>query len=64
MKRYLGDGVYASFDGYHVILTTENGIDSTNTIYLDDTVIEAFKSYIVDLQERNDAKRNNQVTDK
>lgn len=24
-KEYLGDSVYASFDGYHIILTTENG---------------------------------------
>jgi hypothetical protein len=28
---YLGDGVYATFDGYHVVLTA----DGTKTIYLD-----------------------------
>ena len=24
-KTYLGDSVYAEFDGFHLILTTENG---------------------------------------
>jgi hypothetical protein len=37
-KRYLGDGVYAEWDGYHITLTTENGISTTNTIYLDPNV--------------------------
>lgn len=35
MKTYLGDGCYADFDGYHVKLTTENGIRTTNVIFLD-----------------------------
>jgi len=35
MKSYLGDGVYVDYDGYHIILTTENGITATNTIYLE-----------------------------
>jgi hypothetical protein len=44
-KVYLGDGVYASWDGYHIVLTTENGIETTNTIYLDSSVIEALIKY-------------------
>ena len=37
-KQYLGDSVYAQFDGYHVILTTENGYndDPRNRIALED----------------------------
>ena len=31
-KEYIGDGIYAAFDGYMLILTTENGIDVTNRI--------------------------------
>jgi hypothetical protein len=38
VKTYLGDGVYADFDGWHVILTTENGIETTNRIYLEPEV--------------------------
>jgi len=37
-KTYLGDSVYAKFDGYHIVLTTENGISTTNTIYLEEQV--------------------------
>ena len=44
-KVYLGDAVYAKFDGYHVVLTTENGIEETNKIYLERAVIENLKAY-------------------
>lgn len=37
-KVYLGDGCYASFDGYAITLTTENGIETTNTVYLEPEV--------------------------
>lgn len=39
-KVYLGDSVYLSYDGYHYILTTENGLEATNTIYLEPQVID------------------------
>ena len=44
-KAYLGDGVYANFDGYHVILTTENGIETTNIVYLEEDVYLALSKY-------------------
>jgi hypothetical protein len=44
-KVYLGDGVYANTDGYHVTITTENGISTTNTIHLDPEVMAALVSY-------------------
>lgn len=34
-KVYLGDGVYAEYDGQDLILTTENGVSVTNRIVLD-----------------------------
>ena len=40
-KKYLGDGVYIEHNGYHWVLTTENGIEVTNTIYLDSYVAQA-----------------------
>lgn len=45
-KRYLGDGVYADFDGLDVVLTTENGLEETNRIVLEDSVLEAFSNWI------------------
>lgn len=41
-KHYLGDGVYLDEDdsGW-LVLTTENGIEATNTIYLDLDVAKA-----------------------
>jgi hypothetical protein len=46
MKEYLGDAVYASFDGWHITLTTENGIRATNTIYLEPAVQVALVQFI------------------
>lgn len=31
MKEYLGDGLYADFDGYQFSLSAENGIRATDT---------------------------------
>jgi hypothetical protein len=46
-KTYLGDSVYAQFDGYHIILTTENGLpdDPSNRIALEPQVIGLLKRY-------------------
>lgn len=45
MKRYLGDSVYADFDGYHIVLTTENGFGPSNTICLEPPVLDALTLY-------------------
>ena len=44
-KRYLGDGAYVDFDGYGIMLTTENGISVTNEIYLEPQVYAALVQY-------------------
>lgn len=44
-KSYLGDSVYAEFDGYHVILTTENGDGPSNRICLDPGVLDCLDRY-------------------
>lgn len=38
---YLGDSVYASNDGFHIVLTADR-----NIIYLDDNVVGALLKYI------------------
>ena len=52
-KTYLGDGLYVAFDGYHVVLTAENGISVLNTVYLDDQVLEAFERFLKSLKDKN-----------
>ena len=44
-KQYLGDSVYADFDGYGITLTTENGFGPSNTIYLEPQVLAALEDY-------------------
>lgn len=48
---YLGDSVYAAFDGWHVVLTTDNGTGPTNTICLEPAVIHGLIAYIDTLKE-------------
>ncbi len=43
--RYLGDGVYASFDGYQVWLDLR-GQDSTTRIALEPIVLAALKQFV------------------
>lgn len=45
-KDYLGDGVYAHFDGYQIVLTVEDGIKIHHEICLEPAVIKAFKNYL------------------
>jgi len=46
MKRYLGDGVYIDSVRGIFILTTEDGINITNRITLDYSIINAMNSYV------------------
>jgi hypothetical protein len=48
-KQYLGDGVYVDFDGYALVLTTEDGIKETNRIVLEPSVYNSLKDYAEDL---------------
>ena len=43
--RYIGDGVYASFDGYQIILETHDGYQTTNQIALDNEVLGKLEKY-------------------
>lgn len=45
-KQYLGDGVYVDIEHGMIKLTTENGIEATNTIYLEDSVLNNLLEYI------------------
>ena len=42
--RHIGDGVYAGFDGYHIILKA-NSPYSEHAVYLEYSVMESLKKY-------------------
>ena len=42
--KYLGDGVYASFDGYHIVLDLR-GQDNTTKIGLEPNVLDALEMF-------------------
>jgi hypothetical protein len=43
--QYLGDSVYAKYDGDCIELTTNDGTGSTNTIYLEPAVYDALVKF-------------------
>lgn len=44
-RAYLGDGVYASFDGYQVWVWTSDGIMDSKKIALDPDIIASLVSF-------------------
>lgn len=50
-KRYIGDAVYVDHDGFAVVITTENGIEATNTVYMEPSVLKQFETYIEDVKQ-------------
>lgn len=44
-RGYLGDGLYADFDGFNVVLSAENGEYSHDTVYLEPCVFGSFKRW-------------------
>lgn len=52
MKTYLGDGAYAEFDGYGISITAENGVSTTNRIYLEPEVYIALTEFVDSLTDK------------
>ncbi len=50
-KRYIGDGVYVQYHGPGILLTTEDGIRTTNTIVLEPEVLYELERFIVQVKE-------------
>jgi len=44
--KYLGDGLYVNFDGYHVKLVTGSHLEPTNEIFLDSHVLVNLIHYL------------------
>ncbi len=52
MKTYLGDSVYADVEYDMLKLTTENGGEPSNTIYLEPEVLTSLLDYLDSLKEK------------
>lgn len=55
-KEYLGDSVYAEFDGFGIVLTTENGggREPSNCIVLEPEVYHALVGFVEKLKQHAD----------
>lgn len=46
--RYLGDGCYVEFDGFAFVLTTSNGVETTNRIVMEPEVFFNFLAFVTE----------------
>lgn len=44
-KSYLGDGVYAIYDGYGIRLCANSDTNPTDSIYLESSVLDALENF-------------------
>ena len=51
-KVYIGDGLYAQYDGYGYWVTSENGIEvlSRNRVYFEPRVLMVFNEYVKEIE--------------
>ena len=64
-KQYMGDSVYAAFDGVGLKLTTENGFGASNTIYIEPEVLGAINRYweycVTQTQTKEEYEKNKNI---
>lgn len=48
-QKHIGDGVYVSFDGYHINLAANH--HENHVIALEPGVVEALKNYFIEIDE-------------
>jgi hypothetical protein len=53
-KAYIGDGVYAEYDGYNVWIYTSNGIEESIKIALEPEVLANLNNFVI---QQREAKR-------
>ena len=53
IKDYLGDGVYAIFDGYGIWLNSNSPDNPTDTIYLEPSVLDALNRFDKRIREQS-----------
>ena len=50
LKRYLGDGLYGSYDGYQIRLAANNGINDQDVVFLDSRTLANFEQWVAALK--------------
>lgn len=53
---YLGDGLYAKYDGWQIELYVSNGVSETNRVYLEPSVLQAFQAWVKRLDSKAGAQ--------
>ena len=58
-EEYLGDGLYADFDGYQICLAANDRVSGnpTDKVYLEPRVVDAFWRYVEKLKEESDESK-------
>ena len=51
MKTYLGDGLYAEFDGFQIRVFASDGERTTNEIFLEGETVNAFLAFVDQVKE-------------
>lgn len=53
-ELYLGDGLYADFDGYQIILAANDRVSGnpTDKVALEPDVVTAFQDYVIMLRKK------------
>ena len=46
IEEYLGDGLYAKYDGFHIVLMANSHISPTDTVYLDPHVFASLQRFV------------------
>lgn len=57
LGTYLGDGLYARFDGSQVRLAASDGERITNMVFLDAEVMSSFLNFVAELGRKARAER-------
>ena len=49
-STYVGDGLYAHYDGYQIRLFSSNGVEILEQVFLEVRTLESFLSYVEQLK--------------
>jgi hypothetical protein len=63
MKEYIGDGVYALFDGYGIELRANDAEKPTDIVYLEPDVLTSFLMFVEQVKKVRPVKSKSQPTE-
>lgn len=55
-RQYLGDSVYADWDGFNIVLQTDNGMGIDQQIFVEPEVFEMLCTYVEELHRKLEQK--------